>query len=173
MGGRLIIHIVSFVVLVLLQVLLLRHVSLFNMAFCFIYVSFLITMPLDIDRVFQLLLAFLLGFAIDLFYDSLGMHAAASVLFIYLRGYWIAILPKKTDDFVRSPHLGKLGIQRFAILCLPLIFIHHFALFFTALGNWDFFFFTFSKVLLSTVFSFMGILLINLIFNSRKQRSEF
>lgn len=172
MGRSIALQVISFVILALIQVLLMKHVSILSVAFCFIYISFLISIPLNIDRVFQLLLAFAMGISIDLFYDSLGIHAAASVLFMFLRQPLINVLPRKTDDFIYSISLSRIGFQRFAVLCLPLIFIHHFTLFFIELGNWSFFFSTLMKIVGSTFFSFIGIYIVQFLF-SRSRNREF
>jgi hypothetical protein len=76
-------------------------------------------------------IAFLLGFSVDIFYDSIGINAAASVLIGFLRPYWLKIVtPRGGYEEVVIPNLKTLDFGWFFTYSLPLIFIHHFALFF-------------------------------------------
>ncbi|MDW8287920.1 MAG: hypothetical protein RMJ89_07605, partial [Flammeovirgaceae bacterium] len=76
---------------VLLQVLFLQHLNLFDAAFCFLYISFILFLPVRLDRLWVLLLSFLIGILIDIFYNTLGIHAASCVLIGFLRGFLITL----------------------------------------------------------------------------------
>ena len=90
-----IIQIISFFIYLLYQVLILKNIVLFNTAFCFLYVAYLFFLPVESNPVFLMFAGFIMGFAIDIFYDSLGLHAFSCVLVMYLRNYWLsAITPQ-------------------------------------------------------------------------------
>ncbi len=69
-------HFLQFFVFIALQILLMQNLVLFNTAFCFIYIAFLLFLPIQLPTVILLLLAFTTGFTVDIFYDTVGIHAA-------------------------------------------------------------------------------------------------
>ncbi len=148
-----------FVLYLLLQVMLFKQVVLFNTAFCFLYVAFILLLPIETNILILIGVAFLLGFCIDIFYDSLGLHALSLVLVAYLRNYWLAtITPQGGYDAGEGPTLAVNGLQWFMVYSLPLVFIHHFVLFFTEAAGFGIFWFTMSKVMTSLTFTMSVIL---------------
>jgi hypothetical protein len=74
-----------FVLYLALQILLVRNVVLFDYGFCFIYIACILLLPNEISRTWLLIIAFATGLIVDTFYNTLGMHAAATVLMAYCR----------------------------------------------------------------------------------------
>lgn len=154
-------HFLSFFIYLITQVVLMRHLVLFNTAFCFIYVAFLLFLPIETNTLLLMVLGFMLGFMVDIFYDSLGIHAASLVLVGFLRNIWLSrITPQGGYDAGEGPTLAANGVQWFIVYTLPLIFIHHFALFFIEVGGFGLLWYTFSKVFFSTIFTFLILLLL-------------
>jgi rod shape-determining protein MreD len=117
-------NVVYFFLYVIAQVLLFKRLVLFNTSFCFLYVAFILLLPIETNNVFLMVLAFLLGFTIDIFYDSLGMHALALVTVAYLRNYWLSsITPQGGYDAGSSPALTN-GVQWFLVYTVPMVFVH-------------------------------------------------
>ena len=151
------------------QVVLLKDLVVFNSAFCFVYLGFLLFLPLDLGRPAMMLIGFLVGISVDIFYDSLGIHAAASVLLGFLRPTWVNFLtPQGGYDSGVSPRLNKMGFGWFFAYASLLIFVHHIAIFYIEAGGFSLFFFTLVKVFFSTVFTFLVLFLIQLLFNRRR-----
>lgn len=149
----------------LFQVLLLKNFILFDTAFSFIYIGFILMLPLEIGPLLLMAIAFLLGFSVDLFYDSIGINAAASVLIGFLRPYWLNIVtPRGGYEEVVIPNLKTLDFGWFFTYSLPLIFIHHFALFYIEAGGFGMFFFTLTKVFFSTILTFFILVLTQYLF---------
>jgi hypothetical protein len=168
-----ILFIFYFLIFVSLQVIILRNVVLFNLAFCYLYVAFLLMLPLESGRITLLVLGFLTGLVVDIFYDSLGIHAAACVLMMYLRPFWINLItPRGGYELEMRPTLFYMGFQWFATYILPLILIHHFALFFIESGGINLFLYTSLKVVSSTAFTFITIIIIQFLFFSVKRSSS-
>jgi len=141
-----------FIAFTLLQAIFFRNFILFNTAFCFIYVAFILLLPLETGPILLMLLGFIMGVTIDIFYSSLGLHAAACVLIAYLRPHWISMLtPKGGYEAGAQLSLGSMGFSWFLTYSFALIFIHHFALFYIEANGFQFFFFTFSKVFFSSL----------------------
>ena len=157
--------IVSFFLYVLFQVLLLKNFILFDTAFCFLYVACILLLPLELGPLSLMLIAFLTGFSVDLFYDSLGVNAAASVFISFLRPYWLSVItPRGGYEEIEIPNLKTMDFGWFFTYALPMVFIHHFVLFYLEAGGFHFFFFTFSKVLFTTFLTFFVIVLTQYLF---------
>ena len=157
--------IISFFLYVLIQVLLLKNFILFDTAFCFLYVAFILLLPLEIGPLTLMVIAFITGFSIDLFYDSLGVNAAAIVFISFLRPHWLNIItPRGGYEDIVIPNLQTMGFGWLLTYSLPLIFIHHFVLFFLEVGGISLFFFTLAKVFVSTFFTFFVFVLTQYLF---------
>lgn len=151
--------VISFVVYLLAQVMLFRQLVLFNTAFCFLYVAFVLMLPIETNNLALMFIAFVMGFLVDVFYDSLGLHTMSLVLIAYLRNYWlVTITPQGGYDAREGPTLAANGLQWFLVYTLPLLFIHHFVLFFTEAGGFRVFWFTVSKAMSSLLFTLFVVL---------------
>ena len=157
---------IGFFLFLLVQVLLFKNVVLFHTAFCFLYVVYLLTFPVETNPLLMMAIAFAMGLGVDIFYDSMGLHAMASVFMVYVRGYWLArITPQGGYDRNSLPTLAMNGVQWFVVYALPLVFLHHLVLFFAEAGGADYFWFTFFKVLMSTLFTVVCIVISEMIFS--------
>lgn len=172
MSNRKIIYLVlGFILFVLAQVLIFKNLVLFNIAFCFVYVGFLLILPFEITSIPLILLGFVTGLVIDIFYDSLGIHAAASVLIMFVRTKWIKLItPRGGYEVGATPTIKVMGFEWFTIFALPLILLHHFALFYIEASGFKMFWFTFSKVIASTIFTFIILVLVQYLFYGNRRR---
>jgi hypothetical protein len=122
--------ILHFLLFLGLQVLIFKNLALYNYALCFIYIGFILLLPFDIPSLLLLLLAFFLGIIIDIFYDTLGIHAASCVLIAYMRPHIINLLtPKGGYDKGTEVSIFSLGFKWIFTYAVILIFIHHLTLF--------------------------------------------
>ena len=150
---------IYFVLYVLVQVMLFKQLVLFNTAFCFLYIAFILLLPLETNTLILMLVGFLLGICVDVFYDSLGLHALSLVLVAYLRNYWLGtVTPQGGYDAGEGLTLSANGLQWFMVYSVPLVFIHHFVLFFAEAGGFGIFWFTMQKVMTSLIFTMVAIL---------------
>ena len=83
MSRSVILQVISFFLYLFFQVLILKNVVLFDTAFCFLYLGFLLLLPVETNPLVLMGVGFLLGFSVDMFYDSLGIHAGAAVFIMY------------------------------------------------------------------------------------------
>ncbi len=165
-----ILQFIAFFIYVLVQVVLLQNVILFDTAFCFLYIAFLLLLPVDMGKLGLMALGFVTGFIVDIFYDSLGIHAAASVAIMYLRNYWLNLItPQGGYDSGTSPTIDQNGWQWFVGYILPLVFIHHLILFFIEAYGFGLFGFTLLKAIMSTLFTTMVIIIVQYVFYKRKR----
>jgi rod shape-determining protein MreD len=76
---------ILFVVLVLLQTLVLNHIFFLGYATPFLYVYFIIKLPVTIGRSAILLFGFALGLTIDIFCNTAGLNAVATTFIAFMR----------------------------------------------------------------------------------------
>lgn len=153
-------QIISFVLYILLQVLFFNYFVLFNTAFCYVYVGFLLLLPIEIGSVWLVGLGFITGFTLDIFTDTLGVHSAACVLLTFVRPFWMGLItPRGGYENISLVSLPNMGFQWFFMYCVPLLFIHHFVLFFLEAGTFQYGWMNFLRVILSTLLTFIVIVL--------------
>ncbi|MGV3540622.1 MAG: hypothetical protein ACO1OQ_12490 [Rufibacter sp.] len=166
------VHFVQFVVLMGLQILLMRNLVLYDRGFCFVYLGFILFLPIDIDKVLLLILAFISGITIDLFYDTAGVHAAATVLMAYLRPSMLKLLtPRDGYEVSDNASLTSMGWRWFLTYGFALIFVHHFTLFFLELNGFKLVGFTLAKIVISTLFTGAVLVIFQMLFFERRARS--
>ena len=166
-----ILQIVSFFIYLLYQVLILKNIVLFNTAFCFLYVAYLFFLPVESNPVFLMFAGFLMGFAIDIFYDSVGLHAFSCVLVMYVRNYWLSLItPQGGYDSNATPSIAINGMQWFLVYTIPLVFLHHSVLFFVEAGGFGMFWFTLWKIITSTIFTTVVTVVVQYLFPSGRYR---
>lgn len=166
-----IIQVIAFFIYLLYQVLILKNIVLFNTAFCFLYVAYLFFLPVESNPVFLMFAGFLMGFAIDIFYDSLGLHAFSCVLVMYVRNYWLTLItPQGGYDSSATPSIAINGIQWFLVYTIPLVFLHHSVLFFVEAGGFGMFWFTLWKIIASTLFTTIVTVIVQFLFPSGRFR---
>jgi rod shape-determining protein MreD len=159
MIDKLIKYAVMFVVLVLVQVLVLNQVQVSGYINPFIYVLFILLLPVSTPRYLLLILGFSIGFAVDIFSNSLGIHAAATVLIAFIRPYVIRSISNREEERNEYPGLRQNKFSWFLYYTSVMVFVHHFALFYLEYFTFSHFFSTFLKVLLSSVFTIFVIVL--------------
>jgi hypothetical protein len=148
-----------FVSLVLVQVLILNQVQFSGFVNPYVYVLFILLLPLSTPRYLVMVLAFLLGLTIDVFSNSLGVHAAASVFIAYLRPFVIRVISNREEDRNDYPGLFQNKFTWFLSYVSIIVFLHHFVLFYLEVFSFSNFGNTFYRVILSAVFSIFVIVL--------------
>ena len=163
-------QIIFFFVYVLVQVMLLKNLVLFDSAFCFLYVAFILLIPFELSVTLAILVGFIVGFTVDIFYSSMGIHAFATVLMSYLRNYWLSVItPQGGYDVGNSPTIATNGVQWFLVYAIPLVFIHHFVLFFLEASGFDMFWFTMLKIMGSLLFTMTVIIFLQFLVPQRRK----
>jgi hypothetical protein len=142
------------------------------MAFCFIYLAFLLSIPINTNRILAMFIGLLTGLVIDIFSDSLGIHTAACILLMHVRYYILQwSTPQGGYDSGALPSVPSMGLQWYVTYSLPLILVHQLSLFYIEAGGVGTFFFTLSKVLLSTLFTLFVIVLFQYLLGRTSKRS--
>tara|TARA_R110002124_G_scaffold265785_2_gene432667 strand:- start:421 stop:924 length:504 start_codon:yes stop_codon:yes gene_type:complete len=163
MNLRQIIQAVQLVIIYLiLQIFFMRNLVLFNYAFSFVYIAIILLLPIETDRLYLLIIGFLVGLLVDFFSNTYGIHAAATVLIAYAR-------PILLNYQIESKGLDRVGIgiraqglPAFVSYVLPLIFIHNCVLFLLEMNNVGMIFYSTIRIVASTVLTFIFILVLEL-----------
>ena len=124
-------QVLIFAFYLLLQIFFVRQLVLFNYAFCFVYIASILLLPFDVNKVTLILLGFLAGIMVDIFYNTIGANAAAMTLKAFIRPSVISLLtPQRGYDERQTLSLNSMGLTWFITYATTLTFVHHFVLFF-------------------------------------------
>ncbi len=146
--------VLTFVIYLILQIVVIRNFVFFDVAFCFVYIACILLLPDEIDALWVILISFLIGLLVDIFYNTAGAHVSASVMIGYLRGYIVKFLfPTKGVENEIVISLKDMGAERFVRYVAILTIIHHSMLFFVEAGGFDFFLITVLKIICSVIFT--------------------
>ncbi|GAB3636872.1 hypothetical protein GCM10027422_24620 [Hymenobacter arcticus] len=147
------------------QVFLVGQLSLFGLGWCFLYLGFILFLPLSTPIALQLLLGFAMGLSMDISYDTGGLHAAAAVLLAYLRPWVLRLLtPRDGYDAQDTVNVHQMGWQWFSVYLLLLVSVHHVVYFFLELGSFQYPLRTLGRVGVSILFTSVALLIVQLLF---------
>ncbi len=135
-----------------IQVLFLRDIAIANIAFCFIYTWFLVKAPMKVNPLILLPGAMAVGWVIDTFYNTHGMHAFACVLVAWLRPLYFRILtPANGYDERSSISLVEMKWLWFFSYVFLMLFSHHLLLFMLEASDWALIGMSLLRALTSTI----------------------
>jgi hypothetical protein len=172
MTKTLFLNILRFVILILIQGLVLNRILFSGYINPYIYILFILLLPFDTPKWILLVSAFFLGLCMDMFSNTPGMHAAASVLIAFLRPKWLGVIIQREDIEIRDePGIRKLGLVRFVVYASVLVLIHHSFLFFIEVFRLDEFFSTLFRAFLSSIFTMLLMILSLYLFKKSDRKS--
>jgi hypothetical protein len=165
-------NIIRFSLFILVQVYILNQIPpLHHLITPYIYFLFILWLPFKMGRRTLMLLAFAIGFCLDCFMKTYGLHTAPCVLIAYLRPFLINLLISQegAESNYNEPSIKSMGFTPYFTYVTILTLLHHSLLFFLeALQTGGYLYFIL-KTLLSSAVSLLLILLTELLF-VRKQR---
>jgi rod shape-determining protein MreD len=165
-------NIIRFSLFILVQVFVLNQVPpLHHLVTPYIYFLFILWLPFKMGRRTIMVLALALGFSLDCFTKTYGLHAASCVLIAYLRPFLINLLISQegAESNYNEPSIKSMGFIPYFTYVAILTLLHHSSLFFLeALQTGGYLYFIL-KTILSSAISLLLILLTELLF-VRKQR---
>lgn len=149
-------NIIRIIFILSIQVLLLKRVNLtlgdFNYVHLTIYGLIIALLPFGINRSILILGAFFLGLFVDLFYNSLGVHAGATALIAFLRYYLLQALAPREGYKRESLTPYRYGIPWFISFMASMLLIHLLAIY-----SLEAFSYVYMKeIILRSVFSFIA-----------------
>ena len=161
MVRNLVIYPFQFVFFVLVQVLILNNVQLSGFINPYLYIIFLLWLPLETPKWLLLVVGFLLGISVDIFSNTLGMHTSATLFLAFCRPYILQVLaPREGYEVNQKPGIKDFGLGRFLGYAGILTLLHHLFLFYVEVFRFTDFFSTLSRVLLSSIFTLVLIVIV-------------
>jgi hypothetical protein len=160
-----------FIVLIALQVFLFKNIGYYTIASPFPYVLIILLLPFGIPNFWLYLIAFITGITVDMFYDTLGVNAAASVVLAWTRIVFLRItLEAENHEKFATPRLGDVSLRWF----LPYLFfgtlLHHFTLYILEVFSFYQLHYTLLSIILSCIFTVVVCMLLSLLFYRKKRR---
>lgn len=168
MNNQLISNTLRFVVLILLQVLILNNMNLFGYINPYIYIVFVFYYPIKKELSVFLIFSFLIGLCIDIFSNTGGINASATLLIAFLRLPILSKILNKTDFDYQSFNIRLMPFGKSFVYIFTLTFIHHLTVF-----SLDYFSFNdiisiLNKTFFTTIFTVTLILSSIIIFTKRQ-----
>jgi rod shape-determining protein MreD len=161
-------YIVRFILLVLLQVFILNNIQLGGYINPYAYILFLIILPVNINRLLSLLVAFGTGIIIDTFSNSMGLHTSACLMLAFVRPAALRLLsPRDGYETDAIPSITALGFRWFLLFALLLTLAHHFTLFYLEVFRLSEFFTTLMRIMASSIATVITVVLVQYLFSGQ------
>jgi rod shape-determining protein MreD len=152
-----------FLVLLFFQVALFNKINFLGFVNPYPYVLFLLLYPSDGNRSSLMIFSFIMGLLLDMFLNSGGVHAAASVMLAYYRPYFFKFSFGLSYEYQTVKILGRLTTERVSFLAVTILF-HHFFVFLLEAFSFTLFLDVFIKTISSSVFTLLISLLLIYLF---------
>jgi hypothetical protein len=163
--------ILRFVLLVIFQVLILNNINIGGFINPYLYVLFILLLPIQTPGWFLLLTSFFIGLSVDMFTHTPGLHAAASTFMAFLRpGILNLLLRNKEFEADTEPGIKEYGFVWFLAYSSILVFFHHLLLFYLEVFRFTEFFLTLSRVFVSSLVTLVLVILSQYLFIRHKSR---
>ena len=167
MNNTVLITVLRFIGLVLLQVVLCSNINFLGDLNPFVYVIFILLYPITNNRLLFIFLSFLLGLSIDIFLDSGGVHAAASVAIAYIRPLFLKFSFGAAYEYQAIKFSNTTFSQRL-IYFIVLIVIHHTLLFSLVIFDQNEALLIIKQTFYSSIFTLIICLLLTSLFSKKE-----
>lgn len=160
-----------FVIFLSLQVLVFNNIKFLGYINPQVYLIALLLLPLEMKKWIQYIIAFFSGFIIDMFFQTFGIHAVASLMIIFIRPYFVFLLNGfRTSDGIFKPLPGIKDLNWIAIYVGALTFIHQLMVTLIETFNMKDFFHSLWITIINTFFTTIIIICIEYLFYSEKKK---
>ena len=171
MGKTIVTIVFMFITLTLLQVTVFNHICLFNLAVPFVFIYFIVRLPITMSINWILTLAFILGLIVDIFSDTHGMHALACTITAMSRRRILQLYFPREDDLTDpQPSIKTLGFGIYVKYLFTLVLFYCFLIFliesFTLFNP----LLLIGRIVFSTILTFAFILGIDSIIRKRREK---
>jgi len=159
--------VLRFIGLVLLQVIICSNINFLGYLNPYVYVIFMFLYPITNNRVLFIFLSFSIGLSIDIFLDSGGVHAAASVAIAYVRPLFLKFSFGAAYEY-QAVKFSNTNFSQRVIYFLLLIVIHHAILFSLVVFDKNEGLMVVKQTLYSSVFTLIVCLLLTSLFSKKE-----
>lgn len=168
MNRNIFIPAIQFVFLILAQIIIFNATNLFGYINPYPYILVLLLFPFTTNQSVVLLVAFVMGFVMDIFGDSGGIHAAACLTLGYLRPVALRIAFGISYEYNAIKISNTSLYERFVYITI-LVGIHHLILFSLEVFNIASILYIFKKTLITSIFTILVCILFTILFGSQKK----
>jgi hypothetical protein len=127
---KIILSLVYFILFLGFQLVFGRNLEFFSLAFCFVYVGAFLLLPIEASPALVMVTAFVAGILVDMFCNTPGVHAAASVGAAFLRAVVLRVVaPAGGYEGYMHVSAASMGIRWFLLYATPLLFVHALSIF--------------------------------------------
>ena len=156
-----------FVLLVLLQVVLLDDINFLGYINPYLYILFILLFPLTGNKTLLILLSFLLGLSVDIFNDSGGIHAAASVFIAYIRPLVLKFSFGISYEY-NTTRISNVPINQRVLYITVMVLLHHLVLFSLEIFSISHILLILKSTLFSSIFSILLLICVLVLFSRKK-----
>lgn len=161
-------QVINLIAFLIIQLPLLYNFILFDTAFGFFYIGFILFLPLGLNRNITMVIALVSGLMVDVFSNTPGIHSSACIFIALIKDYWyLATIGEYEDDINLT--WNQLKIWGSVKFLFPLVMIHHLLIFSIENGGFSNFYILFNKTIFSSVYSFVIISGISLLLAPRER----
>jgi rod shape-determining protein MreD len=121
-------NISRFIILLVLQIVIFNNINFYGFLNPYPYVLFILLFPINGNRLSLLITSFSIGLILDMFLNSGGIHATASLCLAYIRPTLFKFSFGLSYEYQTIKIADKITSERVVFLLLSII-IHHFILF--------------------------------------------
>jgi rod shape-determining protein MreD len=157
-----------FLLLILVQVTIFNKIDLLGYINPYPYILFILLYPVNGNKSALIFFSFLMGVIIDMFSNSGGVHAAASVCIAYMRPSFFRFSFGLSYEYQTVKISGKLSTERFSFLLISVV-THHLILFLLEIFRLSFIAQIISRTIFSTLFTLVTCILFLYLFKPSKQ----
>ena len=157
-----------FIGLILLQIIVMNNINFLGYINPYFYIFFIFLYPIRKDDASVLILSFFLGLLIDVFSDSGGINAAATLFIAFIRIPVLQSVLGKRDLDYGTLSIFKLPFPKMFLYVVILTFVHHFVVFGLEYFKWSKFGIIFVNTLLTSIFTII-LTMISFTFVMRKR----
>ena len=157
-----------FIGLILLQIIVLNNINFLGYINPYFYIFFIFLYPIKKDDASILILGFFLGLFIDIFSDSGGINAAATLFISFIRIPVLQSVIGKRDIDYGAMTIFKLPFPKMFLYVVILTFTHHFIVFGLEYFSWSKFGIILINTFLTSIFTII-LTLISFTFVMRKR----
>lgn len=132
-------HLLTFIILCLVQVLVLNHINILGCATPLLYVYFIMLFRRGYPKWAVLTWSFAIGLCTDVFSNTPGVGAASSTLLGLLQPYLLSLFTQRDSPDDMKPTMKELGATRYVyytVICVVIFNLAFFSIESFSFFNW-------------------------------------
>ena len=173
MIGNILRHILIFLGLFIFQLIFIDQLNSVSLLNPFVVILSIILLPINISRIWILLIAFAEGYLLDVFQKSGGIQSFSFVLIAFIRPYILMLfIDKESIAKEVDANSNLIGLRRFILYSFLLVFTYHIVSSFLQISSFRFFSRTLLSAVLSSVASMVLVTIFSLLFNRKVKSLE-